>query len=74
MVEKMRTKKNIDSGLVVDPDRIGTMSDECFEYRTFIGKQDADLSEFGRAGWELISVINIPGDRATFYFKRKAAS
>lgn len=42
-----------------------------WEYRTAIMDRDADLTQFGSEGWELVSVAPLPGDDAIFYFKRR---
>ncbi len=42
-----------------------------WEYRTVIGPRDADLNALGAEGWELVSAIPQPGDRAAYYFKRR---
>jgi len=41
-----------------------------YEYRSEIMPRDADLSQFGAEGWELVAVVASPGDMAVFYFKR----
>jgi hypothetical protein len=32
---------------------------------------DADINRFGADGWELVSVIPAPLDRAVFYFRKR---
>lgn len=44
-----------------------------WEYRSAIMDREADLSQFGAEGWELVSVTAEAGDRATYYFKRRRA-
>lgn len=44
-----------------------------WEYRTAIMDREADLSQFGAEGWELVSVTPDAGDRATYYFKKRRA-
>lgn len=44
-----------------------------WEYRSATMERDADLSQFGAEGWELVSVAAHPGDMAQFWFKRRKA-
>ncbi len=42
-----------------------------WEYKTVVESRDADLNFLGADGWELVSAIPQPGDRAVYYFKRR---
>ncbi len=42
-----------------------------WEYKTVVGRREADLNSFGADGWELIAAIPQPGDQTAYYFKRR---
>ena len=44
-----------------------------WEYRSAKYDLDADLTQHGAAGWELVAVVPVPGDSTTaiYYFKRR---
>jgi hypothetical protein len=54
----------------------GNNSRPQWEYRHTTADLDADLTQFGQDGWELVSVVPIPHDptQAIYHFKRRRAS
>ncbi len=40
-----------------------------YEYLTAYCEYDSELNEFGRDGWELVSVITSQGDYGAVYYK-----
>ena len=77
LVAQMKTKKVIDEKQIRDiPDAMApasllTVKPPKWEYRSLLLSRTADLSSYGREGWELVSVIPQPADQAMFYFRRQ---
>jgi hypothetical protein len=72
MAEKVRGRKpkNIDEGFVAaikepQPDPVR------YKYLNVMLSNAADINRFGDEGWELVSVIPAPLDRAVFYFRKR---
>ena len=44
-----------------------------WEYRSKKMDVEADLTQYGQDGWELVAVVNIPHDpgQAVYHFKRR---
>lgn len=43
-----------------------------WEYKSVLLDRDADLTPWGKDGWELVAVIQQALDQAMFYFRRRA--
>jgi hypothetical protein len=72
----MKIKKNVDDAMVRDvqdpmvPGTLLVAGPPQWEYKSVLLPRQADLSQYGSEGWELISVIGAPADQAVFYFRR----
>ena len=74
----MRERKAVDEKMIRevpdwkhDPDPTPPAIVPQWEYMTIVGARNADLNRFGAGGWELVSAIAQPADRAAYYFKRR---
>lgn len=70
-VKRGRRPRNVDDGFVIAEEPKPDLNPSQYQYMTVMLPNDADINRFGADGWELVSVIPAPLDRAVFYFRKR---